>query len=80
MKLDDYEMNKTFGLVAFVFALTTADGGRCHAEESQAKPNVLLIITDDQGYGDFSIHGNPHLQTPNIDGLARGLTLYTLRL
>lgn len=35
------------------------------------KPNVLLIITDDQGYGDFSIHGNPHLQTPNIDRLGR---------
>lgn len=34
-----------------------------------APPNVLLIITDDQGYGDFSIHGNPHLQTPHIDRL-----------
>lgn len=34
-----------------------------------APPNVLLIITDDQGYGDFSIHGNPHVQTPNIDRL-----------
>lgn len=37
-----------------------------------APPNVLLIITDDQGYGDFSIHGNPHLQTPHIDRLGRG--------
>lgn len=36
---------------------------------SAAPPNVLLIITDDQGYGDFSIHGNPHVQTPNIDRL-----------
>ncbi|MEZ6133405.1 MAG: arylsulfatase [Pirellulaceae bacterium] len=34
------------------------------------QPNVLMIVTDDQGYGDFSIHGNPHLQTPNIDRLA----------
>lgn len=34
-------------------------------------PNVLLIITDDQGYGDFSIHGNPHLQTPHIDKLGQ---------
>src|SRR5687768_15687488 len=33
------------------------------------KPNVLLIITDDQGYGDFSLHGNPHLKTPHIDRL-----------
>lgn len=36
-----------------------------------AAPNVLLIVTDDQGYGDFSIHGNPHLQTPNVDKLGQ---------
>ncbi len=35
-------------------------------------PNVLVVITDDQGYGDFSIHGNPHLSTPHIDRLGRG--------
>jgi len=33
-------------------------------------PNVLLIITDDQGYGDLSYSGNPHIQTPSIDKLA----------
>ncbi len=41
------------------------------ATTSAAPPNVLLIITDDQGYGDLSIHGNPHLQTPHIDKLGR---------
>ena len=34
-----------------------------------ARPNVLLVVTDDQGYGDLSIHGNPHVRTPNIDRL-----------
>ncbi len=38
-------------------------------QASGTKPNVLLIITDDQGYGDFSLHGNTHLQTPHIDKL-----------
>ncbi len=33
------------------------------------KPNVILIMTDDQGYGDLSCHGNPTLQTPNLDKL-----------
>ncbi len=33
------------------------------------RPNVILIMTDDQGYGDLSCHGNPYLKTPNIDEL-----------
>lgn len=33
-------------------------------------PNVILIVTDDQGYGDMSCHGNPWLETPNLDRLA----------
>ena len=33
------------------------------------KPNVIVVLTDDQGYGDFSCHGNPVLQTPALDQL-----------
>ena len=33
------------------------------------RPNVILIVTDDQGYGDMSCHGNPWLRTPNLDRL-----------
>src|SRR5262245_39525307 len=32
-------------------------------------PNIVFILTDDQGYGDLSCHGNPILKTPNIDRL-----------
>ena len=35
------------------------------------QPNVVLIMTDDQGYGDLSCHGNPLLKTPHIDRLSR---------
>jgi len=31
------------------------------------KPNVIFILTDDQGYGDLSAHGHPLLKTPNFD-------------
>ena len=33
------------------------------------RPNVIIVLTDDQGYGDFSCHGHPYLKTPNMDAL-----------
>ncbi len=36
-----------------------------------ATPNVVVILTDDQGWGDLGLHGNKDLATPNIDKLAR---------
>ena len=34
-----------------------------------SRPNIVIIITDDQGYGELSCHGNPMLRTPNLDRL-----------
>ncbi len=56
-------------MAVIMVALVTLQG--LGAARTEARPNILVIITDDQGYGDFSIHGNPHVQTPHIDRLAR---------
>lgn len=40
-------------------------------QASSAKPNVLLIMTDDQGWGDIASHGAEHLRTPVLDRLAQ---------
>ena len=51
------------------FGLTLAITiGHC-AESGVEHPNVVLVVTDDQGYGDLSCHGNPILNTPNLDQL-----------
>jgi len=39
--------------------------------QSAEMPNIVFIITDDQGYGDLAYTGNPIVKTPNIDSLAR---------
>jgi arylsulfatase len=41
------------------------------AENPARPPNIIFILTDDQGYGDVSANGNPILQTPNLDRLHR---------
>ncbi|MEO0793905.1 MAG: arylsulfatase [Verrucomicrobiota bacterium] len=35
-----------------------------------SKPNVVIVITDDQGYGDLGFNGNANIKTPNIDRLS----------
>ena len=35
------------------------------------RPNVVIVLTDDQGFGDLSVHGNTNLHTPTIDSLGR---------
>lgn len=42
----------------------------CLASLAAAKPNVVVIISDDQGWGDLSSNGNTNLATPNVDLLA----------
>jgi arylsulfatase A-like enzyme len=41
------------------------------------QPNVVLVITDDQGYGDLGCHGNPILKTPNLDRLYTASVRFT---
>jgi hypothetical protein len=41
------------------------------AADAAAKPNIIIILADDIGYGDLSCYGAKLVQTPNLDRLAR---------
>jgi arylsulfatase len=60
-----------------VLALAAALTASAAPAADPAKPNVLIVLTDDQGIGDFSYMGNPVLKTPNFDAFARESVRFT---
>jgi len=54
-------------LISFILSIFIS----CNSNiDSQVHPNIILILTDDQGWGDLSLNGNEDLHTPNIDKIA----------
>lgn len=62
-------MRRGFLLVVLVNALAAVFS--IMLASAAGRPNVIVVLSDDQGYGDFSLNGNPVLKTPNLDALAR---------
>jgi arylsulfatase A-like enzyme len=63
---------RIFPLFAILFL-----GLESFTQQKDQPPNVILIITDDQGFGDLGFHGNPHINTPTLDAFAEGSVRFT---
>ena len=66
-RLSNRTINFTISLCSISSLIVPAVciGSSSHKEAE--KPNVVVVVTDDQGYGDMRCHGNPCIQTPDID-------------
>ncbi|HUV62829.1 MAG TPA: sulfatase-like hydrolase/transferase, partial [Sedimentisphaerales bacterium] len=61
---------------ACVGAFAAAIPIRGQAASADKRPNIVVILADDQGWGDLRVHGNLNIETPNIDSLARDGALF----
>ena len=59
---------KTLGII--LAATVVAGSAISHAAEKSARPNIVFIISDDHGWGDYGFMGHPQIATPNLDKLA----------
>jgi len=64
-------------LFAFSAAVCIAVVTSLGAQPTASRPNIVLIITDDVGYGDIGSYGAPDIKTPNIDSLAKAGVRFT---
>ncbi len=65
-----FKLNRV--IVVLLFFIATAGS----FSQERTRPNVILIITDDQGYGDFGFTGNDQIKTPVLDALSKRSTRF----
>ena len=68
-------MKTTFALLTVI--LQTPQAAMHAADDLHPKPNIILILADDLGYGDLGCYGSEINATPNIDALANGGLRFT---
>ena len=64
-------------LVVAIAAIVLILAVPARAAELPKRPNIILVMTDDQGYGELACHGNPIVKTPNLDRLSRQSVRFT---
>src|SRR5207237_3880217 len=72
-------MRNTRWVMAFAIVglLVISVATHAHAADDARRPNILLIVADDLGYGELGCQGNPQIPTPHIDSLAKNGIRFT---
>ncbi len=63
--------------LALMFAWQFAPGSQIVLAQDASKPDIVFVLGDDQAWGDYGFMHHPHIQTPNLDRLAREGLLFT---
>ena len=72
-----YVASRLLGLAGLLAIFGSAAAHAVAKQDESSKPNVVLIMTDNQGAWTLGCYGNPEIQTPNIDRLAAEGTLFS---
>ncbi|WP_111709803.1 arylsulfatase [Lutibacter citreus] len=67
--MKNINLKKVFAICLIAFLVISCN--------KKTQPNVIVLVSDDQGYGDIAFLGNPHLKTPNLDKLAKESIRFT---
>ena len=71
-----YLTNKA-GLGLCIIVILAACNTQSSIDEKASKPNIILLLADDLGYGDLTCYGGQAVHTPNIDNLAQAGIRFT---
>ena len=70
--LGENKMKSIWLMLGAIFSLATLP-----VATAAEQPNLIIILSDDAGYGDHSVHGHPRINTPNIDHLSTQSVRFT---
>jgi arylsulfatase A-like enzyme len=71
VKIINHCLLKSAPLALVVLSIFSCKENQIPDKSADLRPNVIIVMTDDQGYGDLAYHGNPIVKTPNLDAFAK---------
>ncbi len=75
--LNDYIVKFGLSIIIFIIVVSGCTEKKNNSSKTTARPNIVLILSDDQAWNDYGFMGNHLVQTPNLDRLASESVVFT---